>query len=232
MNFPNMKTLSFDDVALKQLFINGVQAWTAGRLPSAYQEVEWIQAAKNVSTYLDLGFKFDTAARVKLGMYYIDTTNSHLFGAAENSGVLRCMISAPYGGKNYASAYGSDGSKYITNSVALVDGYNDIELLLKQGQMSFKNLTNGHSATDYTVQAAYTMTSNLYLFAQNYNGSMRCAGNRKVSYFQYYDKNDELICDLVSCYRKADGVIGMYDVVRKIFLINAGSISFTKGPDV
>ena len=76
------------------------------------------------------------------------------------------------------------------------------------------------------------MTSNLYLFAQNYNGSARFGYNRTIKAFQYYDKTDTLICDLVPCYRKSDGVIGMYDLARKTFLTNVGTGNFTKGADV
>ena len=36
----------------------------------------------------------------------------------------------------------------------------------------------------------------------------------------------------VPCYRKADNVVGFYDVVNSAFYINAGSGSFTAGPDV
>jgi hypothetical protein len=76
------------------------------------------------------------------------------------------------------------------------------------------------------------MTDNLYLFAQNYKGSPRFGGERKISKFQYYDKSNALKCDLVPCYRKADGVIGMYDLVSGAFFTNAGSGSFTKGANV
>lgn len=38
--------------------------------------------------------------------------------------------------------------------------------------------------------------------------------------------------DLIPCYRKSDGVIGMYDLIAEAFLTNEGSGSFTKGADV
>ena len=79
-------------------------------------------------------------------------------------------------------------------------------------------------------QKTYTMTNNLYLFAQNYNGSPRYGGERKISYFKYYDKNNNLICDLIPCVSLRYGAIGMYDKVRKIFLTNMGPDSFEMGP--
>lgn len=38
--------------------------------------------------------------------------------------------------------------------------------------------------------------------------------------------------DLVPCYRKADDVIGFYDIVNDVFYTNAGTGTFVKGPDV
>ena len=54
----------------------------------------------------------------------------------------------------------------------------------------------------------------------------------KIYYFKIYDNNNNLICDLVPCYRKSDGVIGMYDLVSDVFRTNLGTGTFTKGPDV
>ena len=232
MNFANAKSITIPEGSVKKITSNGVTLWEkiTSRIPSEYQEVEWIQAGSSVGAYLNLGFTFDTAARVNLGMYRVDTSTSYIFGAAENSGKYRCMISAPYG-ETKAYGYGSDGSTYLSIAVSFDDGFNDFEFTLKDGSASIKNLTNGKSDAR-TTNKAFTMTSNLLLFAQNYNGSARYGAYRKVAYFQYYDKTDTLICDLVPCYRKSDNVIGMYDIVRKTFLTNVGTGSFTKGANV
>lgn len=41
-----------------------------------------------------------------------------------------------------------------------------------------------------------------------------------------------IVADLVSCYRKADGEIGMYDIVSNTFFTNVGTGTFTKGGNV
>ena len=233
MNFANVKSIAIFEGNVKKITANGVALWqkVTSRIPAEYQEVEWIQAGTGIGIYFDLGFTFDTAARIKIGMYCIDTNPSYLFGAAENSGKYRCMISAPYNGTKTAFVYGYTGSSYGSVSGNLVSGFNDLEYINKQGHLGVTNTTTG-SINKSTNNVATTMTSNLYLFAQNYNGSARYGAYRKISYFQYYDKNDTLICDLVPCYRKSDNTIGMYDIVRKTFLTKKGSGSFTKGADV
>lgn len=42
----------------------------------------------------------------------------------------------------------------------------------------------------------------------------------------------EGICNLIPCYRKSDGTIGMYDTVTHRFLTNSGTGTFIKGNDV
>lgn len=209
----------------------------------AYQPVEWICAAKDVGAYLNLGFSFDTAAEVYIEQFldsaptFTTTSWVYVFGAAENSGKLRCMWSAP-ANNNGIFVYGSTGSDYASAHLkgGMYAGKNRIKLVLKSGDLHWENLDTGETSVKTTTQVAYTMTSELYLFAQNYNGTVRfnsTAGqSRKIGRFSYYDKNGNLICDLYPCYHKLNGTIGMYDKVRNIFLTNVGTGSFTKGADV
>ena len=230
--FSNLEKLTIPEGEVVKITAGGVTLWErTGSLPSAYQRVEWVRANSGIGAYIKLGFTFDTAARFKIGFNVENTTASYLFGAAENSGALRCMISAPYGGGWDGTLYGSDGSQFIGVNVIVVNGLNEWECTMEKGLIGASDLTNGNTASN-TSQVFYTMTNELYLFAQNYNGTTRFGGARQVSYFEYYDKNDELICSLTPCYRKSDGVIGMYDTVRNQFLTNAGTGSFTKGQNV
>ena len=237
MDFSNIKELTIDGVKLKELSIGGVKVWQSGRLPAGYTKVKYIRADKNVQAYIDLGFAFDTRARVETSMYFESDINCYPFGAAENNGALRCMISAPYGKAVYI--YGSNGSEYVSsgnNSPAYLLGkFNDIVATWEKGNLYIENLTNIKSATT-TTQTEYTMTSNLYLFAQNYNGSPRFQATgdavRQIKYFKYYDKNDNLICDLIPCVRNSDGVAGMYDMITKTFFTSIGSDPFVAGPSV
>lgn len=215
---------------LKITDVNNIVLWSGSKLPSIYQEVEWIAAEKNIGAYIKLGFTFDTSATVHMSQYLSDTkTTAYPFGASENSGVLRCMVSSPY--SNGCSCYGSSGDAFQSVVTTTVTGKNEFEFSWKKGELKAINKTN-ESTSVTKNQAEYAMTNELYLFAQNYNGNLRYGGERKIGYFRYWNKNGELICDLVPCYRKSDKVIGMYDMIRKIFLTNVGSGSFIKGINV
>ena len=234
MIFANVKEITIPEGTVKEIYSGNILLWSASRIPTEYQEVEYIRAASNQGAYLNLGFAFDTKATIYLNQYITSSSVSYIFGAAENSGKLRCCFSNPYtNGAGCGTFYGSSGSyfigieaKYVLNSV------NEYILTVENKKLQTYNKTNDYLSTN-DQQGAYTMTNNLYLFAQNYNGTMRYgSGTRQIHYFAYYDKNNDLICELIPCYRKSDGVIGMYDTARNIFLTNAGTGTFTKGADV
>ena len=219
--------------AAGELIVGVLEPKEFSRLPAQYQEVEWIQADADIGAYLNLGLKFDYKSQIEMSLWFFSEMQgnvSYPFGAAENSGTLRCCISAPYGDKIYC--YGSDGSNYRAVSIHIDwDAENHISVTHQPGTLSCINFNNGDAITN-TDQATYSMTSYLYLFAQNYDGKPRFGHIRRIGYFKYYDRSDTLACSLVPCYRKSDEAIGMYDTVREIFLTNVGTGSFTKGPDV
>lgn len=237
MDFSTLKELTIPEGVVTKISSGNTVLWqkvVEDAFTSTYQEVEYIQAGDNVGAYLDLGFAFDTGAIIELAQYMTTNTTAYPFGCAENSGKLRCMFTAPnYHATNYICyPYGSTGSAYISaDGTYKMNAWNYFTLTFKKGNLGFYNSTTGFTGTKAT-QGEYTMSNNLYLFAQNYNGAARFGGLRRIGSFKYYDKTNTLICDLVPCYRKSDGVIGMYDRVRKIFLTNVGTGAFTKGANV
>ena len=238
MDFSTVKSITIPEGNVTKIECNGVTLWSAvePRIPSAYREVEWISAAASVGAYIDLGFAYDTAATIYLDQWLNGTkTTTYPFGAANSTGILRCMLTSPDGESAHSSGfYGSNGVNYGASSIAnnITNGKNEFVMTIGANVRKLQNLTTGVTSSGAISQTAYTMTDNLYLFAQNYKGVARFGGERKISAFKYYDKNNNLKCDLVPCYRKSDGVIGMYDLITEAFFTNAGSGSFTKGANV
>ena len=90
MNFADYKSITIPEGEVTKITAGGVVLWEkASALPSAYQQVEWIRANASVGAYLNLGFSFDTAARIKLGFYIENVNPTYIFGAAESSGKYR-----------------------------------------------------------------------------------------------------------------------------------------------
>ena len=232
MNFSNTKSLTIPEGNVTKISHGNVVLWQkiTSRIPAEYQEVEWVGRETNAAlTYIDLGFAFDTKATIYIG-FLKHFTSSQFFGAAESSGKYRCMITD---NSTQIIAYGSTESSYTTAAIPAVSagGYMDLKYTLDANMLEIEDLATG--SYDYNNKVVpYRMTSNLALFAQYYNGNYRTSGGFGFTYFKYYDKTDTLICDLVPCYRKSDGEIGMYDIVRKMFLVNQGAAALIKGSDV
>lgn len=233
IDFTNIKAITIPEGNVTKITCDDEILWeipTINRLPNLYQEVEWIQNSGNA--YIDLGFPFDTKAKVEMSQYIDSLETGYVFGAMENSLGLRCILTSPEAGNEKFFLYGSDGRNPIDINPTLATGkFNQFTFIWEPGRLFANNLTTADTETNLN-QGEFAMTKNLYLFSQNNNGTARFSGNIRISYFKYYDKNDELICNLVPCYRRSDNVVGMYDLVRKVFLMNSGSGSFIKGTDV
>ena len=235
INLANVKYLTIPEgkvARINRKSENGMieRIWDWYGLPPEYQAVEWIRAANNAAAYINLGFAFDTAATIEIDLWFVDESNAYPFGATENSGALRCSMSAPY--SSGIVAYGSTGTGYTSNSVAyILNAKNHIEISIKKGSFYITNTTNG-DVNGSSQQGEYVMSNNLYLFARNYNGTIQHSGTRQIGRFKYYDKNNALICDLIPCYHKTTNEIGMYDLVHRQLLTNIGTGNFIVGNDV
>ena len=75
-----------------------------------------------------------------------------------------------------------------------------------------------------SVDTSYRQNLLLFDYRKTYPFVGKCYG------MKIYD-NDVLVRDFIPCYRKSDGVIGMYDLVDEIFYTNEGTGVFLKGED-
>ena len=82
-----------------------------------------------------------------------------------------------------------------------------------------------------TIEKSLIYDRSSYIFAVN-NGTPKLpTKGLGIQYFSF-SENGELKRNFLACYRKSDGVIGMYDTVNNEFYTNAGTGTFTKGNDV
>jgi len=90
--------------------------------------------------------------------------------------------------------------------------------------------------TNYTIKyASHTFSDWIWVFYYNRIGDSldsRTNSSNKLYKLDIYDENWNHIFDLYPVYRKSDNVIGMFDLINKVFYTNAWSWSFTKWPDV
>jgi hypothetical protein len=210
-----------------ELLADGIS--TAGRLPSEYQEVEYIEGTG--TQYININH---TKSKVRgFDVKYMPTTTEpyYVFGSNDNNTdyISRCelfrytqttiMI-------NWDSVYSYIGPQYFAlndwNNVSYIDEVvrvNDVVV-----SSSMENLKRPN-------------TNNIILFGRNVAETIT-ASPLRMARFKLYESSG-IVRDMIPCYRKSDGVGGMYDLCGSIcpltgtpFYMNAGTGDFERGDDV
>lgn len=91
---------------------------------------------------------------------------------------------------------------------------------------------NGIQKGSTSISATLTAHSNpISIFS--YNNAGTPATPRALSlYSARCSRKNEIVREYIPCYRKSDGVIGLYEKYTGQFLTNAGTGAFTKGADI
>jgi len=197
--------------------VNGLTASCSvrqSRLPSEYQEVEWVQSSG--SQYIDTWFNPTGNSEIELDFEVYNTTDGIFWVDSWWTNAMFIVFNTRL--FCYWTQYQEYGN-YFTNGVKY--------------KLEFKNLT---CTLNWTTQFTYTQntfTSNYscYLFAKRRNNYIEAYSDLKVYELKLWD-NWTLERDFIPCYRIADSVIGMYDIINDVFYTNQWSWTFTKWNDV
>lgn len=185
-----------------------------------YQEVEYLESDGN--QYIDTGYFAKTTNRF-VSKYFLPITSKggNTFGSFSSKQdvgfTLYSMDDNSRFGKSQKNATGNYNG-FIFGEPAIFDY--STNGIFQNGQLIYTPVTS------YAIQDI-----SLFLFACNVTGVASGGIPQKMYYFKIYDDN-VLVRNFVPCYRKADNVIGMYDIVNDVFYVNLGSGEFIAGPDV
>ena len=185
-------------------------------LPEGYTQVEYIQSSG--TQYVDTGFKPNQDTRVVCDVIFPQSDSSKwLFGARTSA-----SSGDSYNFLTYENQYRSD---YRSSRE---------QFSISQGRIKIdknKNITNvdGTQKSESTYKT-FQCPHNLFLFANNNNGSVQNPGSVTLYSCEVYD-NDTLIRDYIPCINPG-GEVGLYDTVDGLFYGNEGTGTFTAGPEV
>ena len=209
----NPSKIYVGDTAISKVFVSDTQVRPTWWLPSAYQEVEYIQSSWTqwIDTWVTA--TTSTKAEIKLNSQYI--AESAIFWARWALDGYFLMFYNNRIRWHWASAVDVACS---TNT--------DYTIETENGKVT----VNGTSYT-CTASSAILTWYNLGLFATWNQGSAYTRGRFKLYYFKIWDWTT-LQRDFISCYRKSDSVIGLYDLVTNTFFTNSWTWTFTKWWDV
>lgn len=200
--------------------------WTVRGLPDGYTRLEYLESysesGSGTGQYIDTG-KTLNSTKNDVEMVFQGTsvltsffgaraaTTSRAFTFASGQGVWR----VGWGSSTPYTTTPSDRDKHLlsiehTNGVFKIDGVT----IYTGGSASFTTPT---TATLFAIHATSSTTL--------YYSSVRIFSYRLF-------ENGVLVQNFIPARRNSDSVLGMYDTVSKTFFTNAGTGTFTAGPDV
>lgn len=192
------------------------------RLPSAYQEVEYIESTGE--QYIDTGFVPNSNSRMVADYKATRLIRStHAVAGVRSDSSVNCF---GFGGRSSGYFYASYANEQTPAQIFLEDTNRHL-VDLNRNLLLF----DGNVVHTFANETFVSMGS-IYIFRWHEPSSTISYGAEARIYSIRLYSNYILVRDFVPCYRKADGEIGLYDLVNNVFYTNQGTGTFLKGPDV
>ncbi len=190
-----------------------------GGLPGAYQTVEWINGA---DCDIDLQYVPKVKPRAVSRFAITASGDRDVMGFASNtqpSFIIDCFVFNDVTKTAWYNRYYNTRAYSFVFNFGAYDEYHDFDFgqtVYVDGVIKKDTMEDG----DWNVN-----TQSFHVFAAR----TRHPGV-KLYTFKLYD-GDNLVRDLIPCYRKSDSVIGVYDKISKAFYTSTHGI-FTKGQNI
>lgn len=191
-------------------------------LPREYQAVEYIESDGN--QYIDTGVipSNTTGAYAKVASKDV-STDSVYFGSRNSTNANSRFWVANTSGIVYFG--------WNTNTDDTKQSYVNRVNLVKLNFLNDRKIAiNDTMLKDIGSEGLNQNPMSIYIFAAN-NGAPNWHSKIKLYEMKLSD-GDTVIHHYIPCYRKSDGVIGLYDTYTGSFLLNQGTGAFGKGNDL
>lgn len=215
--------------------ISKIYVWTnlvrpTWRLPSAYQEVEYIESTAtssnnwqllytwvNISSnYLQLQFKMNPTSLRYEGNYFYNS-----------NWVWNSFERTELDGWGY---FNTGNTVKLFKPIPMSTGVDyEFDVKYNNGVMT----VNG-SSQSYSGSIAWNTGFIFFAWRGNSDWSnLQSCSAEKLYYLKIYTGSSfTLVRDYVPCYRKSDSVAWMYDLVNDVFYPSASSVPFVAWPEV
>lgn len=194
------------------------KVWPIGRLPSGFQEVEYIQSSW--TQVIAIQEKWGNTYKTVLDFQIVTLEPDICLVWIRNSSYMRYYIWV-YDWAWRASSWSNTLSSVWTANT------NRHTLILDNWKLTV-------DSTTYTVNNGswtYNKWVRIFWYSDDSTGEYYTFSKCKLYSFKAYS-GSTLLYDLVPCYRTSDNVIGLYDLVNSKFYINQWTWTFIKGNDV
>lgn len=204
----------------EQIIVQGDYIINKEHFKNLYQQVEYI--GNDWTQYINTGFIPSSNTSIEMKVSNTSTTHACLYCARSD------------GHTNTYSAFLIDGTSlrvdyYDTTYSNIMEATKGTAYVYKQN----KNMVYVNNELLKTIpQTEFSSEYNMYLMAShNQETGAHNIGKIKLYYCKIWD-GETIVRNFIPCYRKADGVVGLYDTVNDVFYTNAGTGTFEKGAKV
>lgn len=218
-----------------KLLATAINSGGGGELPPEYQRVEYIESTG--TQYIDTGISTSDISESSERREFIISIDFSITSGGINQGVIGAyeaganqrylayistsnMLQFRALGINQNIETISVGTKYKVD-IELLNGYQSYSLNGEEKYVWSNTLSN--NTTTHYLFALHDLTEPSKVYARS---------KSRIYFCSYKLADGTPYKTFIPCYRKADGEIGMYDVVNGEFLTNIGTETFLKGDDV
>ena len=193
-------------------------------LPSGYTQLEYIKSTG--TQWINTGFKPTGNTKIICDFLAYDQSTSQqgVFGSRPGTSGRFTLFT---GRSTNALQADYDTAQTLANETNAISGVD----LTQRVVISMSNdlIVNGTTVKSVTV-ASFSSNYDLFLFANNNIGTVQLPAKLKMYACQIYD-NGTLVRDFIPC-KNSSGAVGLYDLVGAKFYTNAGTGTFTAGPEI
>ena len=209
----------------RRIMMQGV----GGRLPSEYQEVEWIMR-NNYLSYIDTGYICRSYNQKKI-LYVSDIVPLTSDSACSIVGSQLIDNRTPYiavsgGVISVGCGKISAGSKSITFSNPTIK----TKVLLSTNNGILTTEVNEQIIDTRAIGAKVITGLREWVLGFNISSYPQWQGGCKLYGFELYD-GGFIVRNMIPCYLKSNNKTGMYDIVNGVFYTNQGTGEFIVGPN-
>lgn len=194
-----------------------------------YQRVEFITADEDSYFVTDFVADNDSGMEAVASFpYFADHT---FMGSRENSENTRFYVTYPLSATS--SYFGFNTASKVSTSTLTINTIYGMQVNFLNSRLAnvYDEAGNGKgsSAISGTLEA---QSFPICIFRYNNAGTPTTVSRVLSLYSARCSRKNEVVREYIPCYRKADGVIGLYEKFTGQFLTNAGTGAFTKGADI
>lgn len=215
-------------IEVKKVYKGSQLVFSSGKLPSEYQEVEYIKINRYTGINTNYYPNQNTSTMVKFTPF-IGTNvywENYIYGGSTS------------GSENAYELYINRIPQFEFHYGSSIISYdrtpNENDIFKVEREKTHISLSINDTIQFEAENTPQTFISPNYL----YIGILKRSDQPYYSPFAFnlysmtIKENDIMVRNFVPCYHKADNIIGLYDTINNAFYTNVGIGSFGKGPDV